>query len=83
MPCRFIEPIAKQAHAIACAILGQFDTPYLHSPPVIRLKTHSLPVVMHGLPALDGQWRVMSETKTQLKMAQCVDGVDCCTLELG
>ena len=82
-PCRFIEPISKQAHAIASAIAGHADAPYLHSPPVIRLKTHSLPVVMHGVPAARGQWRVVSETAQQLKMAQQVEGVDCCTLELG
>lgn len=82
-PCRFIEPISKQAHAIASAIAGHVDAPYLHTPPVIRLKTHSLPVVMHGLPVPQGQWRVVSDTTQQLKMAQQVEGVDCCTLELG
>jgi rubredoxin-NAD+ reductase len=82
-PCRFIEPISKQAHAIASAIAGHIDASYSHSAPVIRLKTHSLPVVMHGIPLLHGQWRVVSETTKQLKMAQQVDGVDCCTLELG
>lgn len=82
-PCRFIEPIAKQAHAIASAITGHVDAPYAHSAPVIRLKTHSLPVVMHGIPTPNGQWRVVSETPKQLKMAQQADGVDCCTLELG
>ncbi len=83
MPCRFIEPISKQAHAIASAIAGHVDAPYLHSAPVIRLKTHSLPVVMHGIPVSNGQWHVVSETTEQLKMAQQVDGVDCCSLELG
>jgi rubredoxin-NAD+ reductase len=83
MPCRFIEPISKQAHAIASAIAGQLDAPYTHSAPVIRLKTHSLPVVMHGIPVSNGQWRVVSETHQELKMAQQIDGVDCCTLELG
>jgi rubredoxin-NAD+ reductase len=82
-PCRFIEPISKQAHAIASAIAGHVDAPYSHSPPVIRLKTHSLPVVMHGIPAAQGQWRVVSDTTQHLKMAQQVEGVDCCTLELG
>jgi rubredoxin-NAD+ reductase len=82
-PCRFIEPIAKQAHAIASAITGHVDAPYAHSAPVIRLKTHSLPVVMHGIPTPNGQWRVVSDTPKQLKMAQQADGVDCCTLELG
>ena len=82
-PCRFIEPISKQAHAIASAIAGRVDAPYSHSAPVIRLKTHSLPVVMHGIPVSDGQWRVVSETTTQLKMTQKLEGIDCCTLELG
>jgi rubredoxin-NAD+ reductase len=83
MPCRFIEPISKQAHAIASAIIGHVDAPYLHTPPVIRLKTHSLPIVMHGLPVPHGQWCVVSETAKQLKMTQAVEGVECCTLELG
>jgi len=83
MPCRFIEPISKQAQAIASAITGQGEASYLHSPPVIRLKTHSLPVVLHGSPVSHGQWRVVSDTAKQLKMAQQVDGLDCCTLELG
>jgi rubredoxin-NAD+ reductase len=83
MPCRFIEPISKQAHAIANAIAGHVDAPYLHSAPVIRLKTHSLPVVMHGIPVPHGRWCVVSDTAKQLKMTQQVDGVDCCTLELG
>jgi rubredoxin-NAD+ reductase len=83
MPCRFIEPISKQAQAIASAITGQGEAFYSHSPPVIRLKTHSLPVVLHGSPVSHGQWRVVSDTAKQLKMAQQVDGLDCCTLELG
>ena len=82
-PCRFIEPISKQAHAIASAIAGHVDAPYAHSAPVIRLKTHSLPVVMYGLPVSHGQWRVVSETAQQLKMVQQAEGVECCTLELG
>ncbi len=83
MPCRFIEPIAKQAQAIAAALRGQRETPYCHTPPVIRLKTHCLPLVMHGAPAAQGQWRVVLETGKQLKMAQQVAGADCCTLALG
>lgn len=82
-PCRFIEPISKQSHAIASAIAGHVDAPYAHSAPVIRLKTHSLPVVMHGLPVPQGRWRVVSETAQQLKMVQQAEGVECCTLELG
>jgi hypothetical protein len=38
---------------------------------------------MHGIPAAQGQWRVVSDTTQQLKMAQQIEGVDCCTLELG
>ena len=83
MPCRFIEPISKQAHAIASALNGHADAPYCHNPPVIRLKTHSLPVVMHGAPVADGLWRVTSETEQQLTMTQRADGLDCCTLVLG
>jgi hypothetical protein len=38
---------------------------------------------MHGIPVSDGRWCVVSDTAKQLKMTQQVDGVVCCTLELG
>jgi len=82
-PCRFIEPIARQAQAIAHAMAGQPDSHYVHSPPVIRLKTPSLPVVLHGLPEPQGEWFVTEDTDSQLKMVQRIQGRDSCRLELG
>lgn len=82
-PCRFIEPIFKQAQAIAGAIAGRLDTHYDHSAPVIRLKTPSMPVLLHGIPVAQGQWEVVQETAEHLKMVQRFEGVDACVLELG
>ncbi|WP_408903687.1 FAD-dependent oxidoreductase, partial [Roseomonas acroporae] len=49
-PCRFVEPIARQAEAIAHAVLGRPHAGYAHAEPVIRLKTRAAPVVIHGAP---------------------------------
>ena len=69
-PCRYIEPIAKQAGIIAQEILGLEHDGYEHTHPVVRLKTKSAPVVMHGLPMRDGQWRVLADTDAGLTMEQ-------------
>lgn len=69
-PCRFIEPIAKQAAIIAQDILGLDHAGYGHTPPVVRLKTKSAPVVMHGLPVKDGEWRVLADDGHGLAMEQ-------------
>jgi rubredoxin-NAD+ reductase len=69
-PCRFIEPIAKQADIIAQDILGIAHGGYDHTPPVVRLKTKSAPLVMHGLPAKDGEWRVVAGSQTRFAMEQ-------------
>lgn len=69
-PCRFIEPIKHQARAIASALLGRNSAAYTHSAPVIRLKTRSVPIVLHGLPAPDGHWEVVLESADELVMEQ-------------
>src|SRR3546814_13692270 len=74
MPCRFIEPIARQARAIAAHIAGVPGAPYCHSDPVIRLKTASLPIALHGMPRADGQWHVVQETEGFLLMEQRTNG---------
>lgn len=74
MPCRFVEPIPRQAEAIAHAILGRPHAGYSHSAPVIRLKTRSAPVVMHGVPRPDGEWRVVEDSPERLLMEQWQDG---------
>ncbi|AVA35857.1 FAD-dependent oxidoreductase [Cupriavidus metallidurans] len=82
-PCRFIEPIAKQASVIAHAVVGRLDGGYTHRQPVIRLKTKSLPIVVHGLPCSDGEWRVLEESADYLRMQQWRRGEAVATLEAG
>ena len=81
--CRFIEPIARQARAIAHAVLGAVGESYAHSQPVIRLKTRSLPIEMHGTPCAQGEWRVVREDQDCLLMEQQVDGRTASTLRVG
>ena len=46
-PCRFIEPIAAQARAIAAGLAGQAEPePHVHRMPLVRLKTRSLPLTL-------------------------------------
>jgi rubredoxin-NAD+ reductase len=73
-PCRFIEPVGRQADAIAHAILGRPHPGYAHSAPVIRLKTRSLPVEMHGLPERGLGWEVVEDSAARLSMVQRHNG---------
>lgn len=82
-PCRFIEPIAHQARAIAAHIAGLAGEEYRHSDPVIRLKTGSLPIAVHGTPRAEGQWRVLRESEGFLLMEQRLNGVSTSTLRVG
>lgn len=67
-PCRFIEPIAKQAQVIAHAVLGRPSAPYTHAAPVIRLKTRALPLLIEGDVSGPGDWRVVREDAERLEM---------------
>lgn len=69
-PCRFIEPIARQAEAIAHAILGRPHPGYAHAAPVIRLKTRSAPIVLHGTPVAGAPWHVVARSGYRLAMEQ-------------
>ena len=69
-PCRYIEPIAKQASVIARDILGLEHLGYDHAHPVVRLKVRSAPVVMHGVPTADAEWRVLVDDDAGLAMEQ-------------
>jgi rubredoxin-NAD+ reductase len=69
-PCRFIEPIARQAAGIAHAILGRAHPGYAHAAPVIRLKTRSAPIALHGTPVADHPWHVVEESEHRLAMEQ-------------
>ncbi|TDR88988.1 FAD-dependent oxidoreductase [Enterovirga rhinocerotis] len=70
MPCRFIEPIPHQADAIAHAVLGLPHAGYDHAETVIRLKTSSTPLVLHGLPRPGGDWRILEDSADRLVMEQ-------------
>ena len=82
-PCRLIEPISKQASAIAHEILGQPHAGYVHSQPVIRLKTKSLPILLHGVPHREGAWEIVEDHDDFLTMRQMHDQQLVATLEVG
>jgi rubredoxin-NAD+ reductase len=82
-PCRFIEPIAAQAEAIAHAVLGRDHAGYRHTPPVLRVKTRSLPIVMRGAPSRELSWEVVDEDERQLSMAQYQNGSLLASLHVG
>lgn len=73
-PCRFVEPIFKQASAIAAAITGSADGTYIHRPPVIRLKLRAVPIVIEGQICRDGEWRMVRESPERLEMEQYRQG---------
>lgn len=73
--CRFIEPIARQAEAIAHDLLGRTHAGYVHAAPVIRLKTRSTPLVIRGIPTPGGDWRTLEDTAERLRMEQWDGGV--------
>lgn len=83
VPCRFIEPILRQANAIAHDILGNREVTYEHRTPPIRLKIKSLPIELTGLPADQGEWKVIEENQDYLHMEQVVDGLVQSTLRVG
>ena len=73
-PCRYIEPIGRQAETIAHEVLGREHGGYEHAHPVIRLKTKSAPLAMHGCPRAEGVWRVTKEERDFFEMEQWHDG---------
>lgn len=83
MPCRFIEPIKYQAQAIAHAVLGLDEIKYKHSPPVIRLKTRAMPVVLHGQPSSKGVWKTIRQNANELVMEQYLGGQMISRLKVG
>ncbi len=82
-PCRFIEPIRHQAQVIAHRILNLDFEDYSHQPPVIRLKTRSLALVIHGRPHKDGQWTITHQSEGLLEMQQHLGRQRVATLTLG
>ncbi len=79
---RFIEPIARQAHAIAGAICGD-DAAAAYVPKAVplRVKTTSLPITLQGSIAGEGDWRIVADTPRELRMQRVdVDGTVIATL---
>ncbi|HEX3995070.1 MAG TPA: FAD-dependent oxidoreductase [Acetobacteraceae bacterium] len=80
VPCRFIEPIARQAAAIASHILGRRTEGYAHRAPVVRLKTRSMPLALHGVPHAGGVWRTVRDDADRFEMEQWFAGKLHCRL---
>ena len=68
-PSRYVEPIIKQAKAIAHAILGK-AAPYEHREPIVRVKTPKLPITIEGLVQPEAAWVTKVDTETLLVMEQ-------------
>jgi rubredoxin-NAD+ reductase len=67
---RFIEPIGRQARAIAAAICGDGDPAcaYAPQPLPLRIKTTSLPITVQGEIGGDGDWRVVADSPRELRL---------------
>ncbi|MFP1682945.1 FAD-dependent oxidoreductase [Alloalcanivorax sp. C16-1] len=82
-PCRFIEPIPRQAEAIAHHLLDRPHPGYRHQAPVVRLKTRHLPIVLRGAPDPALDWEVEHENDDYLALRQCRDGETTASLTVG
>ena len=75
---RFIEPIARQALAIAEALCGSASPVAAQpaaEPPTLRVKTSSLPLKLQGRAAPDAAWTVLADSAERLEMeARGADG---------
>jgi rubredoxin---NAD+ reductase len=70
---RYIEPIARQARAIAAAILGQPAPEAKPADPVLRVKTSALPITLIGQAGGGrGHWQTTQDDDTGLSL-QCRD----------
>ncbi len=67
---RYIEPIARQARAIAAHILGGSASAESTSPPPLRVKTSSLPITVTGLQQTGGPWQTEADTADELRMVR-------------
>ena len=82
---RFIEPIGRQAQAIAAAITGIRPAPYQPRSSPLRVKTSSCGLRLEGAPVQDGQWRIdpTGPMPGTLHMTQWRDGQLHATLTAG
>lgn len=78
---RYIEPITRQAQAIASAILGDGAVRFAPKAVPLRVKTGSMPFTLHGLPTADGVWSVEADAATGLRMTQRHEGAEVARLE--
>ena len=77
---RYIEPIGRQAQAIAGVITGIDVTPYVLRASPLRVKTSSCGVQLDGCPATGGTWRIdpdadtdgMPGANSRLRMSQWI-----------
>ncbi|WP_321915934.1 MULTISPECIES: FAD-dependent oxidoreductase [Paraburkholderia] len=83
VPCRFIEPIVRQAGVLSHHALNREHAGYVHSTPMIRLKTKAFPVVLHGVPRSDGTWSAPEDRDGQICMEQSLDGRVIARIEAG
>ena len=67
---RYIEPIGRQARAIASALLGDGAVRFDPHPVPLRVKTGSMPFTLHGVPAPGGHWAVDTDAAGELRMTQ-------------
>lgn len=81
-PCRFIEPILHQAQTIAYQVLGKGGHYYDHFAPVVRLKTPSSPLLIHGFPRAGQPWETLVDDCDQLVMEQRNEGQVVARLQL-
>lgn len=65
---RYIEPIGAQAQAIAAAVCGDPAPAAPTRPPVLRVKTSSLPITVSGVLDGAGSWRVEAGAGPRLHM---------------
>ncbi len=68
---RYIEPIARQAQAIASAILKSerhVTVAPQRPPPMLRVKTSALPITLTGSTGAGGDWRTEVQTPTELRL---------------
>ena len=67
---RYIEPITRQAQAIASAILGDGSVHFEPKAVPLRVKTGSMSFTLHGTPAANVGWSIDSDCGTELRMTQ-------------
>lgn len=67
---RYIEPIARQAQAIASAVLGDGRVHFLARAVPLRVKTSSMPFTLHGVPHAELAWTIELDSPEALRMVQ-------------